>query len=137
MADDHIQAHRRARFKALIKANPYLGNLSELGRALGYKDGVYVRQMRDAKRPITEKTVAKVEALPGKAGWFGEASQFSAVATAIAAYYDHAATEDEKKMLARMVPVDIDLTESGFTYETDFGKLQDEKNDPKKKGGKK
>jgi hypothetical protein len=119
MADDTVQAHRRARFQALIRAKPYEGNLSELGRALKYKDGVYVRQMRDGKRPITEKTVAKLEALPGKAGWFGSeesAMKLSPAAVAIAVYFDRQATKEERALIARMLPLDIDLTEQDSRY---------------------
>jgi hypothetical protein len=51
-----------------------LGGRAPLGRALGYKDGAFVRQMIEGEKPITEKTVAKVERLPGCAGWFNAAS---------------------------------------------------------------
>lgn len=50
-------------------ADKFDGN-APLGRALGYKDGAYVRQMIAGERPITEKTVAKAEKLKGCAGWF-------------------------------------------------------------------
>ena len=54
-----------------------LGGRASLGRALGYKDGAFVRQMIEGEKPITEKTIAKVEHLPGCAGWFdtGNAAQ--------------------------------------------------------------
>lgn len=73
-ADPHdaIQQSRRRRLRELIAAPPYQGTLSALGRSLGYKDGVFVRQMRDGERAITEKTVAKIEAL--HPGWFADAS---------------------------------------------------------------
>lgn len=65
---DPTQAHRRRRLLDLLDL--YGKNLSRLGRDLGYQDGVFVRQMRDGVRPISEKTVAKIEALPGRTGWF-------------------------------------------------------------------
>lgn len=68
MDQDQIKAHRIARLKALIDS--FGGNLSAVGRALGYQDGVFVRQMRDGVRAISEKTIHKIEALPGRAGWF-------------------------------------------------------------------
>lgn len=73
---DAIQEHRRTRFQALIDSPEFAGNLSAVGRALGYQDGVYVRQMRDGERPISEKTVLKIEALAGRGGWFDHADEF-------------------------------------------------------------
>lgn len=61
-----------------------LGGRAPLGRALGYKDGAFVRQMIEGEKPITEKTVAKAERLPGCAGWFhsgGAAQAPSSVVT--------------------------------------------------------
>lgn len=61
-----------------------LGGRAPLGRALGYKDGAMVRQMIEGERPITEKTIAKAERLPGCAGWFhssGAAQASSSVVT--------------------------------------------------------
>ena len=58
---------RKTRMAELSKK---VGSNAELGRLLGYKDGAYVRQMIAGERPITEKTVAKAEALKGCAGWF-------------------------------------------------------------------
>lgn len=81
---DQIKAHRIARLKALIDS--FGGNLSAVGRALGYQDGVFVRQMRDGVRAISEKTIHKIEALPGRAGWFSS----SAVAAEPAAEPAHA-----------------------------------------------
>ena len=60
---------RRRRLADLAKE---VGSNAELGRLLKYKDGAYVRQMIAGERPITEKTVAKAEALPGYAGWFDQ-----------------------------------------------------------------
>lgn len=59
------------RQKRMLDLSERLGGNAPLGRALGYKDGAYVRQMIAGERAITEKTVAKAERLPGCAGWFG------------------------------------------------------------------
>lgn len=59
------------RLEALVDIK-YAGNEEELGRALGYKDGTFVRQMLRGDRNISEKTVRKIEALPGASGWFGQ-----------------------------------------------------------------
>jgi hypothetical protein len=47
-----------------------VGNKTDFGRKLGFKDGAFVRQMLSGTRPITEKTVRAVEALHGMKGWF-------------------------------------------------------------------
>lgn len=46
------------------------GNVSAFGRRLGYKDGAFVRQMLNGSRPVTEKTIRQIEAIPGLKGWF-------------------------------------------------------------------
>lgn len=48
------------------------GGNAQLGRALGYTSGAYVRQMISGERAISEKTVKKIHHLKGCAGWFGE-----------------------------------------------------------------
>lgn len=69
MTPDDIQDFRVERLKALIAAK-FEGQNVALGRALNHKSGAFVRQMVDRERPITEKTVQKIEALPGCANWF-------------------------------------------------------------------
>ncbi|GAA4335861.1 hypothetical protein GCM10023144_29610 [Pigmentiphaga soli] len=46
------------------------GNASEFGRRLGYRDGAFVRQMLAGRRPVSEKTIRAIEALPGLKSWF-------------------------------------------------------------------
>ncbi|MDF3851378.1 S24 family peptidase [Achromobacter denitrificans] len=46
------------------------GNKTDFGRRLGYKDGAFVRQMLTGIRPVTEKTIRAIEAMPGMKGWF-------------------------------------------------------------------
>ncbi|AHN74706.1 hypothetical protein DA70_09710 [Pandoraea pnomenusa] len=48
------------------------GNRTEFGRRLGYKDGAFIRQLLGGSRPIREKTVNAIEALPGMKGWFSQ-----------------------------------------------------------------
>ena len=64
-----LQEHRAARLQELLDKK-YGGQKVALGRALGHKSGAFVRQMIDGERPITEKTVQAIEALPGCGGWF-------------------------------------------------------------------
>lgn len=64
---DATDEWRQKRMQAL--ADKYEGN-APLGRALGYKDGAYVRQMIAGERAISEKTIIKAEKLAGCAGWF-------------------------------------------------------------------
>jgi len=66
MKTDPSQWRRDRLREAAAKA----GGNTELGRKLGYKDGAYVGQMVSGHRPITEKTIDKVESLPGFEGWF-------------------------------------------------------------------
>ncbi len=67
MSTEATQLWRRKRLSDLaIK----FGGRAELGRAIGYKDGAYIRQMIDGERAISEKTIAKLENLRGYEGWF-------------------------------------------------------------------
>lgn len=69
--EKEIQAHRRKRLQSAIDFKTQ-GNVSEFGRLLNFKSGAFVRQMLEGTKAITEKTVAKVEALPKMQGWFAE-----------------------------------------------------------------
>lgn len=50
------------------------GNKTDFGRRLGYKDGAFVRQMLSGIRPVTEKTIWAIEAMPGMKDWFADPS---------------------------------------------------------------
>lgn len=65
---DELNAFRIKRLEAAVDA--FRGNKNALGKALGYTDGAFVRQMLNGTRPITEKTVAAIEALENMGGWF-------------------------------------------------------------------
>lgn len=71
MAAPIDQEHRRTRLDDLAKHEEF-GSRAALGRALGYKDCAYVRQMIDGERAISEKTVAAIEEMRGGKfrGWF-------------------------------------------------------------------
>lgn len=64
------QERRLARFIDLLKQ--FGDNKAELGRALGYKSGAYVRQLKDRERPITETVIENVHSMLGGKyrGWF-------------------------------------------------------------------
>lgn len=46
------------------------GDRTAFGRRLGYKDGAFIRQMLSGNRPISERTINKIERLPKMQGWF-------------------------------------------------------------------
>lgn len=89
METDRQQEQRRARLRELRDAK-FEGMNSALGRALGHAGGAFVRQLLDGERPITEKTIAKVESLRGCAGWFATASPSTAPGIADASEPDTA-----------------------------------------------
>ena len=64
MTDDNFRIERL--HAAVRKA----GTQVALGRLLGHESGAQVGHMLAGRSPITEKTVAKIEALHGFAGWF-------------------------------------------------------------------
>lgn len=70
MDNDAIKKHRIARLEAAIKER-FDESAADLAAALGLKNAAFLRQMISGHRPITEKTIAKIEALKGMAGWFG------------------------------------------------------------------
>ena len=65
---DELQDFRIKRLEEALALYGY--NKAALGKALGYADGAFIRQMLTGSRPITEKTVAAIEAIDGMAGWF-------------------------------------------------------------------
>lgn len=74
--EDDINAYRVSRLADLLRHDDLGGSKAALGRALGYKSGAYVRQLIDLERPVTEKLVAKIEAMKASkfAGWFARAT---------------------------------------------------------------
>jgi len=72
VADEELTKHRQERLRAFGEHHVFGGNRAEAGRAIGLKNGAYLWQMIEGLRPITEKTIAKVEAARGGVfkGWF-------------------------------------------------------------------
>jgi len=69
MNEVELADYRVARLEAAI-TRVSKGDRTAFGRRLGYKDGAFVRQMLAGKRPVSEKTVRAIEALPGMKAWF-------------------------------------------------------------------
>lgn len=67
-----MQAYRLGRLAAAVAC---YGGEDALGRALGWANGAFCRQMLNATRPVSEKTVARIEGLPGMAGWFSNRAE--------------------------------------------------------------
>lgn len=65
-------AWRRRRLALVIKQ---MGSSRELGLAIGHKSGDGVRAMAAGLRTLTDATMDKIEALPGRAGWFGRSEK--------------------------------------------------------------
>ena len=70
MDETALQLHRRQRLE-LAAVRLTGGNVTALGRLLGYRDGAFVRQMLSGNRSVSDKTVRAVESLRGMEGWFG------------------------------------------------------------------
>jgi phage repressor protein C with HTH and peptisase S24 domain len=69
MNEIELNEFRIARLTAAVD-HVSKGNKTDFGRRLGYKDGAFVRQMLTGIRPVTEKTIWAIEAMPGMKGWF-------------------------------------------------------------------
>ena len=66
--EDKIQVARRDALSDAVMRHP--GGINGLGMAMGYANGEFLKQMLRGRRRVTEKTVAKIEAIPGYEGWF-------------------------------------------------------------------
>lgn len=71
MSKNSVQTWRLKRLSALVDQQ-FHGSKLAAGRALGYASDAYVQLMLAGERPISEKTVAAIEALPGLTGWMTE-----------------------------------------------------------------
>lgn len=74
MSEEEVQEFRRARLADLLSSADFGGSKVELGRALGYSSGAFIRQLLEGERPIREKTVAAIEQIKGAkfSGWFSQ-----------------------------------------------------------------
>lgn len=68
MDQEEVLAWRRRRLALIVKE---MGSSGELGKALGHKSGTQVRAMVAGLRKLSNATMDEIEALPGRAGWFG------------------------------------------------------------------
>jgi hypothetical protein len=68
MNSDEISDWRRKRLALVVDE---MGSSRALGEAIGHKSGEQIRAMLAGMRPLTDKTMDKIEALPGRDGWFG------------------------------------------------------------------
>ncbi|WCM92839.1 S24 family peptidase [Acidovorax sp. NCPPB 2350] len=73
MDETALQLYRRQRLEQAV-AHLTGGNVTALGRMLGYRDGAFVRQMLSGSRAVSDKTVRAIEALRGMRGWFHPAA---------------------------------------------------------------
>lgn len=80
MDETQIQAWRIERLRAAIDKLTE-GNITAFGKRLGYRDGAYIGQMLRGDRPISEKTIRAVEALPGLASWFHRGLKLKALSS--------------------------------------------------------
>ncbi len=68
MNSDEISEWRRKRLALIVDE---MGSSRALGEAIGHSSGEQIRGMLAGMRPLTDKTMDKIEALPGRSGWFG------------------------------------------------------------------
>ncbi|CAG4889479.1 S24 family peptidase [Paraburkholderia gardini] len=85
------------------------GNQTEFGRLLKYKDGAFVRQMISGTKPVTEKTIRKIEALPDMAGWFTGHAALASAGAPFATEHKKGANDtsirsERSAVLARLLP---------------------------------
>lgn len=71
MNEIELANHRRQRLADAVDAVSK-GDRTAFGRRLGYRDGAFIRQMISGSRAISERTVYKIENLPGMRGWFAK-----------------------------------------------------------------
>lgn len=60
---------RISRLQLLIDTH-FDGKKDELGKFLSYKDGAFVRQMLSGSRPISEKTIDRINSIKKFQNWF-------------------------------------------------------------------
>lgn len=110
MNDQTREDYRRARLAALVKHQDFGGKAS-LGRALGYKDGAYVRQMIQGERPITEKLVDQIETMLGGrfSGWFQrQPDELSELALDLAKRFDQHVPEAIRRSTHTLILAQIE-----------------------------
>lgn len=120
MNETALQLYRRHRLE-LAAAHLTGGNVTALGRLLGYRDGAFVRQMLSGNRAVSDKTVRAIEALRGMEGWFaGSASAAPLpmhVAEPAASYELQAAGDAEAVVTVPAVTVSLRAGGSGYAVQ--------------------
>lgn len=115
MNSEDVQAFRRRRLADAL-TRKFDGNKARLGVALGYKDGAFIRQMLSGLRPITEKRVAALEALPGMTNWFADSVPDPRATLVVADMLQKAPREDRDIWFATMLR-DIHRNPDAYTPE--------------------
>lgn len=69
MKNEDKNIDRMQRLQKLLDVH-FNGRKDELGKFLGYKDGAFVRQMLSGARPISEKTIDKIQSIKKFDKWF-------------------------------------------------------------------
>ncbi|WP_370682148.1 hypothetical protein [Comamonas sp. GB3 AK4-5] len=95
MSETDTNTTRQQRLEELAEA---VGGKAPLGRMLGYRDGAFVSQMISGLRPITEKTVAACEALPGYAGWFSRHEKNQSLSPELLSFLSKQDTNEIKRV---------------------------------------
>jgi hypothetical protein len=67
MNSDEISEWRRKRLALVVEE---MGSSRALGEAIGHKSGEQIRSMLAGMRALSQATMDKIEALPGRKGWF-------------------------------------------------------------------
>ena len=74
MNSDEISDWRRKRLALVVEE---MGSSRALGEAIGHSSGEQIRGMLAGTRTLTDKTMDKIEALPGRKDWFGRGGAVS------------------------------------------------------------
>jgi hypothetical protein len=119
MNETALQLHRRHRLELAV-AHLTGGNVTALGRLLGYRDGAFVRQMLSGNRAVSDKTVRAIEALRGMEGWFSHQAAAAPPSLGIAepaAYYELTSGDEEAVVAVPTATVSLRAGVPGYTVE--------------------
>lgn len=116
-----LQAVRIERLTELLRSR-FASNKAAMGRALGYRDGAFVRQMIEGERPVSEKTARAIEVeLRLPEGWMDQVPTTTVVAGAASRVSQHAAPIDIENNpdypAIRRVKFKLSAGASGFAVE--------------------
>lgn len=80
MENEYKKRDRINKLQKLLDTH-FDGKKDDLGKFLGYKDGAFVRQMLSGARPISEKTIDKINSIKKFRNWFSDSTQVDASET--------------------------------------------------------